>query len=243
MNFWYSTPQSLRFTSLTRICNCICFRICVCIPSLIILVIPAAVPPHLSCCECSVQGWLVKACMQALLASYHALVHFLATALLLFVLYIRAFIYIFYVIHYSNPVAPFSSKSGHSKHFMSWNRTLLYETQKWICLWYSHNSNLPNCRILTSITNSAEICFKCIWHKLCFHKVVQKPPSIQNFQLRLIKSLQKTAWKVKLFERKDDLQGGKIGQSKLILASCPEFRLSQWGCIAFALDVIVWRKQ
>ena len=44
--------------------------------------------------------------MQALLASYHALVHFLATALLLFVLYIRAFIYIFYVIHYSNPVAP-----------------------------------------------------------------------------------------------------------------------------------------
>ena len=106
-----------------------------------------------------------------------------------------------------------------------------------------YNSNLPNCRILTSITNSAEICFKCIWHKLCFHKVVQKPPSIQNFQLRLIKSLQKTAWKVKLFERKYDLQGGKIGQSKLILTSWPEFRLSQWGCIAFALDVIVWRKQ
>ena len=82
--FLYSTPQSLHFTSCTCISYCICLRICVCIPKLIILVIPAAVPPHLSCCECSVQGWLVKACMQALLASYHALVHFLATALLLF---------------------------------------------------------------------------------------------------------------------------------------------------------------
>ena len=97
--FLYSTPQSLHFTSRTCISYCICFRICVCIPKLIILVIPAAVPPHLSCCECSVQGWLVKACMQALLASYHALVHFLATALLLFVLYICTLIYIFYVIH------------------------------------------------------------------------------------------------------------------------------------------------
>ena len=107
--FLYSTPQSLHFTSCTCISYCICLRICVCIPKLIILVIPAAVPPHLSCCECSVQGWLVKACMQALLASYHALVHFLATALLLFFLHIRALIYIFYVTHYSNPVAPFSS--------------------------------------------------------------------------------------------------------------------------------------
>ena len=65
-----------------------------------------------------------------------------------------------------------------------------------------YNSNLPNCRILTSITNSAEICFKCIWHKLCFHKVVQKPPSIQNFQLRLIKSLQKNSLKGKTFWKK-----------------------------------------
>ena len=166
---------------------------------------------------------------------------------LTFFLHIRALIYIFYVIHYSNPVLPFSSKSGHSKHEWKHFMSLLDEAQKWMCLWFLplnlYNSNLPNCRILTSITNSTEICFKCIWHKLCFHKVVQKPPSIQNFQLRLIKSLQKTAWKVKLFERKDGLQGGKIGQSKLILTSWPEFRLSQWGCIAFALDVIVWRKQ
>ena len=36
------------------------------------------------------------------------------------------------------------------------------------------NSMLLNCRVLTSITNSAEICFKCIWHKLRFDKVFAK---------------------------------------------------------------------
>ena len=139
LNTYCSIPISSKLFTILKYFECFIFSITVFIlivAILIILVIPASVPPHLSCCECSPQGWLVKACMQALLASYHALIHFLATALLLFVLYIRAFIYIFYVIHYSNPVAPFSSKTGHSKHFMSWNRSLLYETQKWICLWF-----------------------------------------------------------------------------------------------------------
>ena len=43
-----------------------------------------------------------------------------------------------------------------------------------------------------------------------------------ELSIKIDQKLAKTAWKVKLFERKDDLHGGIIGQSKSILASWPE---------------------